>query len=124
MYLHVHCTIVPLSNLVIRGSSSTPAWLDTLTIECNVTANPPISIKWMKRTKEGTQTLFINAPRTSITHQLTNTLSGPISRSTLTISNVEAADNGDYICEASNGPSSPSVSVNFTICVIGNFRTL
>ena len=102
----------------IRGNSTTPERLDTVTIECNVTAAPPANITWIIRTTDRLQTL-VNTPQTSITHQLTNTLSGPTSRSTLTISNVEEADNGDYICEASNDPSSPSISANFTVCVIG-----
>ena len=118
LHLYHIIIIVPLSNLAIRGSSSTPARLDTVTLDCNVTANPPANIMWMKRTSERTQTL-VNTSRTSITRQLTNTPSGPVSRSTLTIRNVEATDNGEYICEASNGPSSPSVSADFTMCVIG-----
>ena len=109
--------------MVIRGSSTTPVRLETVTIECNVTSNPPANINWMKRTSERTQALA-NTSQISITHQLTYTPSGPTSRSTLTISTMEAVDNGDYICEANNGPSSPSVSANFTICVIGNSRTL
>jgi hypothetical protein len=33
---------------------------------------------------------------------------------------VEASDNGNYICEAiSSGPSPPSVSANFALCVKG-----
>ena len=106
--------------MVITGSSSTPARLDTVTIECNVTANPPARIMWMKMgtTSAIIQTL-INTRQTSIIDQLSYTPSGPLSRSTLTINNVEASDNGNYICEASSGPSPPSVSANFTICVIG-----
>ena len=122
--LHVLTLIlVPLSGLAIKGSSSTPRGLDTVNIYCNVTANPPANIVWVKRTNERIQTLF-NTPRTSITHQLTNTPSGPASRSTLTIRNVEATDNGDYICEASNDHSSPPVSTKFTICVIGKAKKL
>lgn len=103
----------------IRLSSSTPARLDTVTVECNVTANPPAHFKWMKQTSEDTKVILVNTSRTSITHRLTSTPGGPVSRSTLTISKVEPADNGDYICEASNSPSSPAISANFTICVIG-----
>ena len=109
---------VPVGNMVITGSSSTPARLDSVTIECSVTANPPARIMWMK-TATTIQNL-INTRRTSIIDQLTYSPSGPLSRSTLTIINVEASDNGNYICEASSEPSSPvSVSANFTICVIG-----
>ncbi len=104
--------------MVLTGSNSSPARLETVTIECNVTANPPANIKWMKRINQIIQTLA-NALRTSITHQLSNTPTGPVSRSALIVSNVEAADNGNYICEASNGQTSPTVSTNFTICVIG-----
>ena len=116
-YLH----LVPLtqSNMKIKGSSSTPERQDTVTFECNITATPPANLTWIMRTTEGIQTLLTSSPRISITHQLINAPNGPTSRSTLTISNVEAADNGVYICEANNDPSSPSVSANFTICVIG-----
>ena len=108
---------VPLSNMVITGSSNTPARLDTVTIECSVTANPPASIMWMKTVT--TSAIIQATRRTSIVDQLTHTPNGPVSRSTLTINNVEASDNGNYICEASSGPSPPSVSANFSICVIG-----
>lgn len=111
------------SNLMVRGNSSTPARLDTVTIECNVTAAPPINITWMKATVT-TKLIIISTPRISITRQLTNTPSGPLLRSALTISSVEAADNGDYICEASNDPSLPSVSAKFAICVIGKQKVL
>ena len=111
---------VPLTqnSLVIIGNSSTPARLDTVTIECNVTTDPPADIEWMERTSKGKKTLN-STQKTFITHQHTNTSSGPVARSILTISNLEVADNGEYICEASNDPSSPSVSASFTICVIG-----
>ena len=109
---------VPLSNMVITGSSNTPARLDTVTIECSVTANPPASIMWMKTVI--TSAIIQATRRTSIVDQLTYTPNGPVSRSTLTINNVEASDNGNYICDASSGPSPPgSVSANFSICVIG-----
>ena len=95
--------------------------LDTVIIECNVTANPPANITWMKRTRERIQNLT-NTTQISITGRLTYLSSGPVARSTLTITSVEAADNGDYICEASNGRPSP-LSTNFTICVIGKAMT-
>ena len=111
--------VVPLtwSNLVVRGNSSIPARLDTVLIECNATANPPAMITWMKRTTERMH--IISNPRVSVTHQLASSSGGPVSRSTLTISNVKAADNGEYICEASNDPSSTFVSASFTLCIIG-----
>ena len=113
--------LVPLtqSNMKIKGNSTTPERLDTVTIECNATAIPPANLTWKIRKTEGIQTLHTTSPRISITHQQINTPNGPTSRSTLTISNVEAADNGVYICEANNDPSSPSVSANFTLCIIG-----
>ena len=129
-FLHYVCMqttsfAVPLRNIVIRGSNNTPARLDTVTIECGVTANPPANIMWMKSTSGRILQVFTDTRQTSITHQLTyHTPSGPVSRSILTISNIEASDNGDYICEASNGPSSSSVSANFTICVIGNCQLI
>ena len=109
--------IVPPSDLEIRGSSNTPGELDTVTIECNVTANPPANINWLKRTSEKRRN-HVNTSRTSITHQVTFTSRGPVTGSTLVISNVEAADSGDYICEARNSHSSPPVSTNFSIIVI------
>ena len=61
------------------------------------------------------RTLISNS-KTSIIHQQTNTQSGPLASSTLTIKNVEENDNGDYICEArNNDSSSESISFNFTV---------
>ena len=119
---HTYLYAVPLSNVVIRGSSSTPARLDTVTIECSVTANPPTNIMWMKKSSERNQAL-INTQRIAITDQVTNSTSGPTSRSILTISNVEASDNGNYICEASSESSPSSVSADFTLCVIGKLMS-
>ena len=107
---------VPLSNLSIRGDNDNPRELDMVTIECDVTANPPVNITWFKRTSGSVRTLTSNS-KTSINHQLTTTPSGPLSSSSLTIRNVEANDNGDYICEARNNHSS-SESINFNFTVI------
>ena len=86
-----------------------------MTIECDVIANPPASIVWFKRTSERVRALT-STSKTSITHQLTNTPTGPLARSTLTVRNVEENDNGDYICEARNNlSSSESVTFNFTV---------
>ena len=109
--------IVPPNNLAIRGSSNTPGELDTVTIECNVTANPPANITWLKRTSEGIKKL-INTSRTSVTHQITSTSRGPVTTSTLVVNSVDATDDGDYVCEARNSPSSPHVSTNFSISII------
>ena len=114
---------VPLNNMMIKGSSNSPQRQDSVTIECNVTANPPANIMWMKRISQGMQ-ILTNTVRISTTQQVTNTPNGPTSSSILTISNVEGADNGDYICEASNGPLSPSLSAIYTICVIGKVAQL
>ena len=106
--------------MMIRGSSNSLERQDSVTIECNVTANPPANIKWMRRISQRMQILSLTTtPRIFVTQHVTDTINGPTLRSTLTISNVEAADNGVYICEANNDPSSPPVSANFTICVIG-----
>ena len=109
-------TLVPLSNMSIRGNHDNPQELDTVIIECGVTANPPANIAWLKRTSEIVRTLTNNS-KTSITSQHTDTSSGPLSRSTLTIRNVEENDNGDYICEARNNHSSYD-SANFSVIVI------
>ena len=106
---------VPLSNLSIRGDNDNPRELNTVTIVCGVTANPPANIIWFKRTSERWRALTSNS-KTSITHQLTYTSSGPLSSSTLTVRNVEENDNGEYICEARNNQSSSeSVSINFIV---------
>ena len=108
------CT-VPLTNLTIRGDNDNPRELDTVTIECSVTASPPANITWLKRTSERVRTLTSNS-KTFVTQQLINTLNGPFSRSTLTVRNVEENDNGDYICEARNNQSSSeSANFNFTV---------
>ena len=109
--------IVPPNNLAIRGSSNTPGELDTVIIECNVTANPPATITWLKRTSEKRRNL-VNTSRIYITHQVTSTSRGPVTGSTLVINNVETADSGDFVCEARNSPSFPTVSTNFSITVI------
>lgn len=128
MYLvsdyYERCTIivfiytVPPSDLHIQGSSNTPVRLDTVTIKCNVTASPSAKIVWMKEFDNETQ-ILVSTSGMSIAHQLASTPSGPVTRSILTIKNVEAADNGVYICEASNELQSPPASINFTVCVIG-----
>ena len=110
-----------MSNLTIRGSNSSPERRDTVIIECHATANPPANIMWMKRGANERTKALVNSSRTFITNWLTYTPSGPVSRTMLTISNVEARDNGNFICEASNGPS---VSANFTICVIGKCQLI
>ena len=108
--------IVPLSNLLIRGDNNNPRELDTVIIECDVTANPSANITWLKRTSERVRILITNS-KTFITNQLINTPNGPLSRSTVTIRNVEENDNGNYICEARNNRSS-SESANFSVTVI------
>ena len=106
---------VPLSSLSTRGNNDNPRELDTVTIECGVTANPPANITWFKRTSERWRALTSNF-KTSITHQLTYIASGPLASSTLTVRNVEENDNGEYICEArTNQSTSESVSFNFTV---------
>jgi hypothetical protein len=112
-----------VNNMMIGGSSNSPKRQDSVTIECNITANPPANIKWMKRINQITQILSpVSTLRISITQHVTITPNGPTSRSALTVSNVEAADNGVYICEANNDPSLSSVSANFTVCVIGKVQ--
>ena len=111
------CNTVPPHDLEIRGSSNISRELDTVTIECNVTASPPANITWLKRTSEDSRKL-LNTSRTSITHQVTYISRGPVTSSTLVISNLEVTDSGDYVCEARNSHSSPPVSTNFPITVI------
>ena len=118
VYIDVCIFIVPSSDLEIQGSSSTLGELDKVTIECSVTANPPANVIWLKRTTGGIKKL-INTSRTSITCNLVFTLRGPVTVSTLVIGNVEAADSGDYVCEARNSHSSPIVSTNFSVSIIG-----
>ena len=108
--------IVPLSNLSIRGDNDAPRELDTVIIKCDVIANPPAKLVWFKRTSDRERALTSNS-KTSITHQLTNTSSGPFSSSTLTIRKVEENDNANYICNARNNQSS-SESTNFNFTVI------
>ena len=86
-----------------------------MTIECNVIANPPANISWFKRTSGRVRALTSNS-KTFITDQLTDTPTGPLSSSILTVRNAEENDNGDYICEARNNySSSESANFNFTV---------
>ena len=59
IFVRLNFMIVPLSNLVIKGSSNTPGRPDTVIIQCTVTANPPANIVWMKEP--------IKEPRISLT---------------------------------------------------------
>ena len=111
---------VPLSNLSVIGDNDAPRELDTVTIECDVIANPPANIVWFKRTSERVRALTSNS-KTSITHQLTNTPDGPLSSSTLVVRNVEENDNANYVCEARNNQSSyESTNFNFTVISTSN----
>ena len=106
---------VSLTNLSIRGDKDNPRELETVVIMCDVIANPPANIIWFKRTSERVRALTSN-PKTSITHQLINSPTGPLSSSTLTVRNLEESDSGYYICEARNNySSSESVNFNFTV---------
>ena len=100
-----------------EAACNIPEELDTVTIECSVTANPPANIIWLKRTRKGIKKL-ISTLKTSITHQITFISRGPVTTSTLVISNVDTVDDGDYVCEARSSPSSPPVTANFSIIVI------
>jgi hypothetical protein len=107
--------IVPLTNLSIRGDKDNSRELDTVIIECDAIANPHANITWFKRTSERVRALTSN-PKTSITHQLINSPTGPFSSSTLIVRNLEESDSADYICEARNNySSSESVNFNFTV---------
>ena len=115
---------VHLSNLSIRGDSDNPRELETVTIECNVIANPPASITWLKRTSKRVRKLTSNS-KMSITHHLTDTPSGPLSSNILIVRNVEENDDGHYICEARNNhSSSESVNFNFTVISKSNLSWL
>ena len=106
---------VKLSNLSISGDRDNPRELETVTIECSVIANPPATITWFKRTSERVRVLTSNSKANTL-HHLTDTPSGPLSSSILTIKNVEENDNGDYVCEARNNlSSSESANFNFTV---------
>lgn len=111
---------VPLSSLSIRGDNDAPRELDTVTIECDVIANPTANINWFKRTSEGWRALISNS-KISITRLTTITPNGPISSSTVTVRDVEENDNANYICEARNNQSS-SQSTNFNFTVISMFN--
>ena len=115
-FLLIKFYTVPLTNLSIRGDKDNLRELETVTIKCDVIANPSANITWFKRTSERVRALTSN-PKTSIIHHpLINSPTGPLSSSTLTIRNLEESDTGYYICEARNNySSSESVSFNFTV---------
>ena len=120
-FLLINFCTVPLTNLSIRGDKDNPRELDTVTIECDVVANPSANIVWFKRTSERVRALTSN-PKTSITHQLINSPTGPLSSSTLTVRNLEESNSGYYICEARNNySSSESVNFNFTVMSKSNY---
>ena len=109
--------------LHIQGSSNTPNELDTLTLECNVTANPPANITWLFRTTDGVKSVLATSRR-DISHQYeANGSNGPVLQSTLVVRDVIQIDSGHYICEASSNTFTEAVSVNFSISVTGELTS-
>ena len=116
----MHDSVVPPS-LHIQGSSNAPEELDTLTIECNVTANPPANITWIIRTTNGFKNVLATSKR-SISHP--NGSNGPILRSTLIVRDVLETDSGQYVCEAASEIFERAVSVNFSVNVAGKLALI
>ena len=96
----------------IQGSSNNPNELDTLTLECSVTANPPANITWLFRTTNGVKSVLATSRRDISHHYEANDSSGPVSQSILVIRDVIQIDSGQYICEASSNIFPEAVSVS------------
>ena len=107
----------------IQGSSNNPNELDTLTLGCNVTANPPTNITWLFRTTNGVKSVLATSRRDISHHYKANDSSGPVSQSILVIRDVIQIDSGQYICEASSNIFPEAVSVIFSISVTGELTS-
>ena len=114
----MHDSAVPPS-LHIQGSSNAPEELDTLTVECYVTANPPANITWLIRTTDGIKNVIASSKRSISHHNETNSSNGPILQSTLLVRDVLETDSGQYVCEAAIEAFEKAVSVNFAVTVAG-----
>ena len=119
----MHDYTVPPS-LYIQGSSNFPEELDTLTIECTVTANPPGNITWLIRTTDGIKNVLATSKRSISHHNEPSGSNGPLLRSTLIVRDVLETDSGQYVCEAANEAFKQAVSVNFTITVAGELALI
>ena len=110
---------VPVNAVEVSGNTATPCELQTLIIECSVTAYPPATFEWIG--SRGGE--ILNNSRVSIntSNEFTSTAE-PTSTSILTIKNVTVADDGDYICIAINNVSSTPVFSSFTVTVIGELK--
>ena len=117
-----HCVVPP--NPRIQGSSNTPSELDTLIIECNVTANPPANITWLIRTTDGIRNVLCTSRRSISHHYKPNGSNGPVSQSILTVRDVVQTDSGQYICEGISDVFIEAASINFSVSVTGEFASM
>ena len=112
------CSTVPASGIDINGRIAINAGLTTFTVVCNVTANPPTIIVWLRMYDEEIEVLR-NTSWTSITHQFTYDYA-PISQSILV---VNATESNDYSCVADNNVGE-AVSLNFSLVKTGHCNCL
>lgn len=99
------CISAPLT-VVAPVTFYNPTEGDTVTLVCQVTAGTPTGIRWYKN----------NQPITVSGRFSGSQVGGP----SLTISNVNIADGGNYLCEATDG----AVTVNtntIQVTVTGTF---
>ena len=115
--LNTYSAVPP--NLHIQGSSNTPNELDTLTLKCNITANPPANVTWFFRTTNGVKNVLSTSRRSISHHYEANDSDGPIFQSILIVKEVDRSDSGIYSCEMVNEFSTETVSVNFSVNVTG-----
>ena len=116
-----HCVVPPHPH--IQGSSNTPSELDTLTVECNITANPPANITWLIRTTDGIKNVLATPRRSISYHYEPNGSNGPVTQSILIVRGVVQADGGQYICEGVSDVFTEAASINFSVSVTGEFAS-
>ena len=105
------------SEVAITGRSSLEE-LDTLTLQC--TAIPSASISWLKRSIDGIK-LLISSPRISISTEETAIDGKMATLGTLTITDVNEIDGGDYVCEAQNGVDSIPAAEEINVSINGEY---
>ena len=113
-----YINLVAPRELSISGSRDAEE-LGTISLQCTVSANPQPEIAWLKRSTDGGLIHVVNSSRISISFDYTS--EDRIGVSTLELSRVTGHDDGEYVCEASNGlPTTSPIALEWPVAVAGD----